>query len=699
MLVTKWKIFKRKHIRRLSAFLLLIVFLMIAVSSSLNIYLKVKHYESIAVKSYIDSNTISNDLKYAANRLEFIMRVYKSKENILNGGTVAKLDIKDNWQLTNLYNNYIVENNYEDNSHTKELFFQEKHNEIQEIKESLISADLAGYEKIIGELNMTQGYIYYATDGENEITNTGNTERDFYELRNAYIIVSDKGIVLEPENGGGGTDPLTDTFESDSFNKNVIIYAALEDDALLYRVNRWNSDRQILMSNTAVIATCLLLAIACLSYLVSSTGKAAGSEEIHLTSFDNLFTDLNLLFIAGIIYACIMEFFNVLNIRYTSENLMRLAMLTITAAVFSLLLILILSLVRHIKKGTIFRHSVIYIILSSTTETLIKIASSGPLMYKTIGAAIMIIMAAVYAAGNPVLIGAIIIVTIFFIQDKVRNFQKIQEGLKIAKSGDYEFKIDLSGSGEFKQLSADINEITSGLKIAVQNEVKSEKMKTELITNVSHDIKTPLTSIISYVDLLKREGLSSENAPKYLDVLERKSSRLKKLTEDLFEAAKATSGNIEPKFERVHINSLIEQLLGELDEKINESNLIFKVTASDEKIYAKADGRLLSRVMENLLSNIFKYALKGSRVYIEISEDENNVWVSFKNISAYELNIPVDELMERFKRGDESRSSEGYGLGLAIARSLIEVQNGVLDISIDGDLFKAELKLDKYFLI
>ena len=699
MLVTKWKIFKRKHIRRLSAFLLLIVFLMIAVSSSLNIYLKVKHYESIAVKSYMDSNTISNDLKYAANRLEFIMRVYKSKENILNGGTVAKLDIKDNWQLTNLYNNYIVENNYEDNSHTKELFFQEKHNEIQEIKESLISADLAGYEKIIGELNMTQGYIYYATDGENEITNTGNTERDFYELRNAYIIVSDKGIVLEPENGGGGTDPLTDTFESDSFNKNVIIYAALEDDALLYRVNRWNSDRQILMSNTAVIATCLLLAIACLSYLVSSTGKAAGSEEIHLTSFDNLFTDLNLLFIAGIIYACSMEFFNVLNIRYTSENLMRLAMLTITAAVFSLLLILILSIVRHIKKGTIFRHSVIYIILSRTTEALIKIASSGPLMYKTIGAAIMIIMAAVYAAGNPVLIGAIIIVTIFFIQDKVRNFQKIQEGLKIAKSGDYEFKIDLSGRGEFKQLSADINEITSGLKIAVQNEVKSEKMKTELITNVSHDIKTPLTSIISYVDLLKREGLSSENAPKYLDVLERKSNRLKKLTEDLFEAAKATSGNIEPKFERVHINSLIEQLLGELDEKINESNLIFKVTASDEKIYAKADGRLLSRVMENLLSNIFKYALKGSRVYIEISEDENNVWVSFKNISAYELNIPVDELMERFKRGDESRSSEGYGLGLAIARSLIEVQNGVLDISIDGDLFKAELKLDKYFLI
>ena len=644
----------------------------------------------------MESNTISNDLRYAANRLEFLLRVYKSKENILNGGTVEKLEIQDNWQLTNLYNNYIAENNYEDNSDTKKLFFQDKYHEIQEIKESIISADMAGYEKIISELNMPQGYIYYATDGENEITNTGNSIQDFYQLRNAHIILNDKGIELKPENGSGATDPLTDILESDTFNKNMKIYAALEDEALLYRVNKWNSDRQILIGNTAVITVCLILAALCLSYLISSTGKAAGSEEIHLTSFDSLYADLNLLLIAGIIAACSMEFYNVLDIRYTSENLMRLAMMVITAAVSSFLLILILSLARHIKKGTIVKHTVIYIVLSGAAEALIKMAASGPLMYKTIGSAILIILASVYVADNPVLIAVIIIGSVYFIYNKVTSFQKIQEGLQIAKNGDYEYKIELDGNGEFRQLSEDINEITSGLKIAVQNEVKSEKQKTELITNVSHDIRTPLTSIISYVDLLKREGLTSQNAPKYLDVLERKSNRLKKLTEDLFEAAKATSGSIEPKFEKVHINSLIEQVLGELDEKIHESNLTFKVTASNEKIYAKADGRLLSRVMENLLSNIFKYALKDSRVYIVISEDENYVSVSFKNISAYELNISVDELMERFKRGDESRSSEGYGLGLAIAGSLMEVQEGLLDISIDGDLFKAELKLNKF---
>ena len=696
MLVTKWKIFKGKYITKLSAFLLFIVFLLIGVSSALNIYLKVKNYESIAVKNYLESDTISNDLRYAVNRLEFILRVYKNEEYILSGGTVENIGIKDNWKLTNLYNNYIAENNFEDSSEIRELFFIQQQQEIQEIKESIISSDLANYEKIISELNLPQGYIYYATDGENETTNTGNPNKEFYLLRNAYIILNEKGIELSPENGGGASDPLTDIFESETFNKNMRIYAAIEDDALLYRANRWNSDRQILIRNTAVIIICILLVIANFSYLISSAGKMAGSDEIHLTSFDNLYTDINLALIAGIAAGCRMEFYNVLNIKFTSENLMRLAMLIITAAISALLLILVLSLARHIKKRTIIKHSVIYIILSKSVETLINMAASGPLMYKTIGAAILVIIASVYAANKPLLIAGILFISTYIIYNKVTHFHKIQEGLQVAKNGDYDYKIRLEGKGEFRRLSEDINEITSGLKSAVESEVRSEKLKTELITNVSHDIKTPLTSIISYVDLLKREGLDSNNAPKYLDVLERKSNRLKNLTEDLFEAAKATSGSIEPKFERVHINSLIEQLLGELDEKIHESNLIFKVSATNEKVYAMADGRLLSRVMENLLSNIFKYTLKGSRVYIEISEDENNVSISFKNISAGELNIPVNELMERFKRGDESRSSEGSGLGLAIAKSLMEVQEGLLELSIDGDLFKAEIRLSKF---
>ena len=696
MLVTRWKIFKGKYITKFSTFLLLIVFLMIGVSSALNIYLKVKNYESIAVKNYLESDSVSNDLKQAVNRLEYVMRVYKNEDYILRGGTVENIGIKDNQKLAELYNDYLAENNYEDNQEIRELFFLEMEHEIQVIKESIIASDLASYEKIISELNLPQGYIYYATDGENETTNTGNPNKDYYLLHNAYILLTEKGIELKPDNGSDVSDPLNDIFESETFNKNLRIYVAIEDDSLLQRVNRWNSDRQILMRNTAVIIICTFLVAACFSYLISSAGKVGGSDGVYLTSFDNFYCDLNLMLIAGIIAVCRMEFSTVLNIKSVSENLMRLAMLTITAVVSAILLILILSLARHIKKRTLIKHSVIYLVLSKSLEILIKMVASGPLMYKTMGGVLLVIIESVYAADKALLIFLISIISTYIVYKKVTHFHKIQEGLQIAKSGDYDYKIKLDGKGEFRQLSEDINELTSGLKTAVQNEVRSEKLKTELITNVSHDIKTPLTSIISYVDLLKREGLNSDNAPKYLDILERKSNRLKKLTEDLFEAAKATSGSIEPKFERVHINSLVEQLLGELDEKINEADLIFKVSASSDRIYAKADGRLLSRVMENLLSNIFKYSLTGSRVYIVISEDENYVYVSFKNISAYELNIPVNELMERFKRGDESRSSEGSGLGLAIASSLMEAQGGLLELSIDGDLFKAQIHLDKF---
>ena len=668
---------------------------MIGVSSVLNIYLKVKNYESIAVKDYLQSDTIINDLKQAADRLEYVMRVYKNEDYILSGRTVENLGIKDNQELSDLYNTYLAENNYRDSQEIRELFFLEMDREIQ-IKESIIAGDLANYEKIISELNLPNGFIYYATDGENETTNTGKPNKDYYLLYNAYILISDKGIEIKPDRDSGLSGSLNEIFESETFNKNVRIYVAMEDEALLQRVNRWNADRQTLMRNTAVIIICIFITAASFSFLVSSTGRVEGSSEIRLTPIDNFYTDLNILLIAGIIGVCRLEFFNVLNIKSVSENLMRLAIVSITALVSSIILILILSLVRHIKKRTFMRHSVIYVVLSKSLDILTNITASGPLMYKTMGGILLLIIASVYMADKAYLIIMLALLSCYIVYNKVTHFQRIQEGLQIAKSGDYDYMIKLEGKGEFRQLSEDINELTSGLKTAVQNEVRSEKLKTELITNVSHDIKTPLTSIISYVDLLKREGLGSENAPKYLEILERKSNRLKNLTEDLFEAAKATSGSIEPKFERVHINSLIEQLLGELDEKINEADLTFKVTASNEKIYAKADGRLLSRVMENLLSNIFKYSLTGSRVYIVISEDDNYVYVSFKNISAYELNIPVNELMERFKRGDESRSSEGSGLGLAIASSLMEVQGGLLELSIDGDLFKAQIRLTKF---
>ena len=221
--------------------------------------------------------------------------------------------------------------------------------------------------------------------------------------------------------------------------------------------------------------------------------------------------------------------------------------------------------------------------------------------------------------------------------------------------------------------------------------MKSERMKTELITNVSHDIKTPLTSIVSYVDLLKKQAMPNDQAREYLEVLDRQSARLKKLTEDLVEASKASTGNLTVDFQRTDVNVLLTQSAGEYQEKLAAKGMDLILTPAPENPAISADGRLLWRVFENLLSNIHKYAQPGTRVYLTCEAGENQVTTTFRNISATPLNISADELMERFVRGDASRNTEGSGLGLSIARSLTQLQHGTFSLTIDGDLFKAAL--------
>ena len=244
---------------------------------------------------------------------------------------------------------------------------------------------------------------------------------------------------------------------------------------------------------------------------------------------------------------------------------------------------------------------------------------------------------------------------------------------------------------DFRRYAENLNSISLGMQKAVEVQMRSERMKAELITNVSHDIKTPLTSIVNYVDLLKTAGLNSEHAPEYLEVLDRQSARLKKLTEDLVEASKASTGNIAVHAERTNVNVLIAQAAGEYEERLREHALEPVLEFKLPEAYIWADGRLLWRVLDNLLNNICKYSLEHTRVYIQTEACRGLLNVTFKNISRDALNVPAEELMERFVRGDASRSAEGSGLGLSIARSLTELQGGQFALHIDGDLFKAEL--------
>ena len=226
----------------------------------------------------------------------------------------------------------------------------------------------------------------------------------------------------------------------------------------------------------------------------------------------------------------------------------------------------------------------------------------------------------------------------------------------------------------------------------MEEQIRSERLKTELITNVSHDIKTPLTSIVNYVDLLSREDIPEGPAREYLEVLRRQSARLRKLTEDLIEASKAATGNIEVHAEPMDVNVLLSQAAGEYEEKLRGLELEPVLTFGSETTEILADGRLLWRVFDNLMSNICKYALPGTRVYLSTAVAKGAVEITFRNISRYPLNITSSELMERFVRGDASRSTEGSGLGLSIAQSLTTLQGGDFDLTIDGDLFKAVLR-------
>ncbi|MEG1141699.1 MAG: sensor histidine kinase [Clostridia bacterium] len=264
--------------------------------------------------------------------------------------------------------------------------------------------------------------------------------------------------------------------------------------------------------------------------------------------------------------------------------------------------------------------------------------------------------------------------------------------IKLIEDGNLNYKLDVKGNDEISSLASSINNITNGLENAVDSKLKSEKMKTELITNVSHDLKTPLTSIVNYVDILKNNELDKATTKDYIDILDKKSQRLKALVEDIFEASKISSGDIELNIEKTDVKELLIQSIVELEDKISDSKLDFIINVPHEAVFTMIDGKKSWRVFENLILNITKYSILGTRVYIDLSLDDENIFISMKNMSNYKLNISPKEFLERFRRGDVSRNTEGSGLGLSIADNLMSLQGGNLDIYIDGDLFKSVLK-------
>ena len=287
---------------------------------------------------------------------------------------------------------------------------------------------------------------------------------------------------------------------------------------------------------------------------------------------------------------------------------------------------------------------------------------------------------------------ALDIAGLYFVIRTVRQLKTLQTAAQKLAAGDLTYTVDTEKMYPvLKEHGDNLNAVSVGMSRAVNERMKSERFKTELITNVSHDLKTPLTSIVSYVDLLKKEPIESESAQEYIDVLDRQSQKLKKLTADLVDASKASSGALPVHSEKLDLGELLRQSAGEYTEKFAAAGIVPVLLVPEGETYVTADGRLLWRVLDNLLGNAVKYAQSGTRLYLELVQDETETVLTLKNISREPLNIPAEELMERFVRGDGSRHTDGSGLGLSIAKSLMELMGGKLALTLDGDLFKAAL--------
>ena len=300
-----------------------------------------------------------------------------------------------------------------------------------------------------------------------------------------------------------------------------------------------------------------------------------------------------------------------------------------------------------------------------------------------------------YPFKGSVFMVILLVLTMIYSSKKTLDISVVNEALRKVNEGNLQDDIVLDGSPAIIELAHNINLIKAGYKEILEEGVRSEKLKTELISNVSHDLKTPLTSIINYVNIIKSKDITDEERADYIEILEKKSLKLKSLIEDLFEMSKINSGKIKLNKELIDILALIHQGVGEYSTLYEEKNICFKVTSDEDAIYMALDGKMMSRAIENLIINSIKYSLENTRVYIDIEKSDEYVIISMKNIANYEMNFNEDEMFERFARGDKSRNSkiEGSGLGLAITKSIVELHGGIIKIRREGDMFKIYIKL------
>ena len=477
--------------------------------------------------------------------------------------------------------------------------------------------------------------------------------------------------------------------------KKFSVYTSLENDLTYYDQYRTNKTvfdmAQILYKSAlyllplSIIAVLVLLIMNC--FLI---GLRNENGEVILNAFDKtpLLVALIILFILFMIGCGFL-------IALTSENLTLILSGTAIGAVIGYIsfVFFLETIIKRIKSRTLFRNTITYRILRWIKSLITSMTRNANMTVKLIlifiAFGILNIIGFSLSISEPIGIFILIAIWVYAfakMHQWLVRYIEIKNAINEIYMGNTEVHLDEKRyKGSLNSMAIQVNDIAGGLSNAIQEKLKSERLKTELITNVSHDIKTPLTSIINYVDLLKKEKMPNEQAEEYLNILDNKSQRLKRLTEDLVEASKASSGNV---------NELLKQVSGEFEDKFKSRNLEEVMSLPEKNVYINADSRYMYRILENMYSNISKYAMDNTRVYIDVIPNNNRITIQMKNISKEKLNISTEELMQRFVRGDSARNTEGSGLGLSIATSLTTLQGGTFNIYLDGDLYKVIIEFD-----
>ena len=580
-------------------------------------------------------------------------------------------------------------------------------------------------EEIFGEPGNFDKINYFVQWNDLVFTNCG-AEKEEDLLQGEYHSYFKRDKIGNVEHFTSATTDLTrgylleeiELFDSQS---EIVISCSIRDDVVQHYKAMWEAQESIVLNTFIKLVVCVGAALLLFIYLLCVCGKNKDGEHKN-NWLDNIWIEVHLALIAGsAIGAIVLCIFVIEDYVYGNfpHNLICWVMGSVSAVGSLIIITSLLSIIRNIKTRRLIETSIVLRVIRWCFRLVGKIVrwswrtskSFWTTIYRLLSkktGVILISMLFGYTAfigilgiltpesPMPVIIGVMLFgFSAFFVARRSGDLDEIKKGVSEVRNGNVAYKIPELRCEDMKALAANINDIAMGLDASVAAQVKAERLKTELITNVSHDIKTPITSIINYTALLSKvEGLPEE-AKDYVAVIAKKSDRLKNLTQDLFDISKVQSGNDEVVLEKLDVALLVGQALGEHDNEIQSSNLQFCVNTSKE-LFISADGRKMSRVLSNLISNILKYTMKNTRVFITASEKDGMIVMEFKNISAYPLDFDVEEITQRFVRGDESRTAEGNGLGLAIAKSYTEICNGTFEIVVDGDMFKAIMKFRKY---